>query len=213
MKLNKELTNRILNFYLLKFRSKGKKNVLDELPLPTVLNNIKKILFLILQFHRSGKRIMFIGLSPKPKIFISKFTSHIVIDSTIDLKDFLSKGLDCNLLNNTLLKSNSKRRIVKPDLLIVLSHYQNEILLTECFRLKVPFINYDFYSGLFRINSIKNISFSKVNNSNTLSFFEVCLLFLFKKIFKYPFTIPKLSVRTKSTKKLKTNNKYYAAKQ
>ena len=206
MKLNKEVTNKILNFYLLKFRSNGKKNVLNESSVKAVLNNIKKILFIILQFHRSGKRVMFIGLSPKTKLFISKFTNHIAIDSTIDLKDFLSKGLDYNSFNRILLKSNSNIKAVKPDLLVVLSHYQNDILLTECFRLKVPFINYDFYSGLFKINSIKSMSHVETSNSNILFFFEVCLLFLFKKIFKYPAISSKISVSEKSKKKLNRNN-------
>lgn len=200
MKLYKELSHKVLKIYLLKYNLDEKKSGLSETDLVSFLSNIKKTLFLILQFHRSGKRIMFLGLTDKTKLFLTKHTRHLTANSNIDLKDFISKGFDLTSLGN---KEFAKRRSLRlrPDLVVIVSHYQKEMLLKECLRLKLPFINYDSYSGFFELNSTDSQArvptFNNLPQTNSSYFFEICLLFLVKRIFKYPVNLKQKILKEK----------------
>ena len=201
MKLHTKLTQKILKFYLLKLSFNEKMNAVCEPSLFSFLNNIKKTLSLILQFHKSGGHIVFIGLTSKTKTFVTAHTQHRVLDSNIDLKEFVSKGFYLEALENNKSIIGIHNSKVKPDLLIVLTHYQKEMLVKECFRLKLPFVSYNLNSGLFDVNIISRASLLKedVNNNRTF-FFETCLMFLIKKVFNTSVAAGKQKVKTRYVK-------------
>lgn len=215
MKLYQEVSTKVLKIYLLKYNLNEKKSVLSENAVVSLLNNIKKTLFLILQFHKSGKRIMFVGLTSKTKLFLTKHTKHISVTSDIDLKDFISKGFYLNSLENKEF-SNQKVYKFRPDLVVLVSHYQKEMLLKECIRLKSPFIHYNFYSGFFELNSTarqrQNLTFNTLQQTDISYFFEICLLFLIKRIFKYPTACKQKTFKEKSTIRKLKNKHNYASK-
>lgn len=185
MKLHKEVTHKILKFYLLKFELNKKKGFLPKFVNFSFLSNIKKILFLILHYHKAGKDILFIGLTPRTEALVSRHTSHKAVSFNTDLKDFVSKGFYLNYLENKKVVKLTGFGGLKPDLVIVLDHTQKPLLLKECFRLKVPFAHYEPRSGLFKMNTINSNSIIESSTFSNLFFFESCLVFLIKKIFMH----------------------------
>ena len=147
-------------------------NVINESLLFSFLSNIKKTLFLILHFHKVGGRIVFIGLTPKTKSFVTVHTHHRVLDTNIDLKEFISNGFCLESLESSKPQTGSRSSKVKPDLLIILEHYQKEMLVKECFRLKLPFISYNSNSGLFDANTISKTRILKEDVGNNRTFFS-----------------------------------------
>ena len=206
MKLQKKLTQKILKFYALKLKFHEKKNFTNEDSLASYLKSIKKTLFLILQFHRTEKIILFVGLSPEVGDYITKFTNHVVINPSLDIKDFVSNGFCLYYLKRL---KNLKWTNLKPDLVVVSAHNQKEMLIKECLRKKMPFISYDNATERFNINSSKNFILDNSKKIQDISFFELSLVFMIKKLFKYPAGYKQKVSKAKSLVNIKKNKKNY----
>lgn len=195
MKLNKILPNQILKLFALKIKSHEKKFSFDYLQLTHFLSSVKKSLCLILQFHLSGKKIMFIGLSDNFYQLVSDGSNHCVTSTNSDLKDFVSNGFSLSNLyqvgdtrfNTSPGSEFAKKIVTRPDLIVILRHRQQQMLLKECLRLKLPFIFYNSSLEIFEINSVsRTLNNEHSIHSSQLSFFETCLRFLLHFFSRHP---------------------------
>lgn len=202
MKLKKFKSKQILKLFLLKSRGyennitnkKINEKVLTHTNLTKALTNFKKALQIIFKYHRSEKKILFIGLPKKLQFKINTLTKHVAVPESFDLQFFFSN----NNLNS--FKSDKKLKLTlnefevkdlflklkrKPDLLIFASENKNTIC--ESYRHKLPMIFFGCSKDLknvwiinsYRVPDIKN-NLSEILNQD---FFFASFNFLFK-VFK-----------------------------
>ena len=190
MKLNKTLSHKIFKFYLLKLKVSEQNSGSSNFNAAPFLTSLKKTLFLILQFHKSGKRILFVGFSEPLRNCINKSATHVSISPTTDLKGSISNGLHFSFIegisNRVPRKVSSPARLKrKPDLVVTLSHNQKNLLLKECLKQKIPFVSYSEKDGYIDINSLVKFGKKGTQSLYFKEFFEMCVLFLVNKIFKH----------------------------
>lgn len=202
MKLQKFKSKQILKLFLLKSRGyennitnkKINEKVLTHTNLTKTLTNLKKALQIIFKYHRSEKKILFIGLPKKLQFKINTLTKHVAVPESFDLQFFFSN----NNLNS--LKSDKNLKLTlnefevqdlflklkrKPDLLVFVTENKNAIY--ESYKHKLPMIFFGYSKDLknvwtinsYRVSDIKN-NLSEILNQDL---FFASFNFLFK-VFK-----------------------------
>lgn len=95
MKLKKIKFEQILKLHLLHSKAyehtlkKVQSGRLTEFNLTETLVNLKKALYVIFQFHKAKKRILFIGVPKTLEIKINRTTSHAAVPSNFNLQGVL----------------------------------------------------------------------------------------------------------------------------
>ena len=188
MKIKKFKFKQILKLHLLKSRIyeqfMKKNNSLVGLTLNQIINNLKKSLQIIFQYHQEEKRILFIGVPKKLEININKLTTHIAVSYNHNLQGMFSNNIgnfgvekesNKNLSNSTYLLP---KLFKKPDLVVFFCHKKAESVIQEISSSKIPLIILDDSKNF---NNIDSSTFIYDNN-----IYFISLNFLFKIIKNKP---------------------------
>jgi len=201
MKIKKFRSNQVLKLHLLKSRAyehitkENNSTLLTNSSLSQIVTNFKKALHIIFQYNQADKRVLFIGFPKKLELKINRRTKHVAVPSSTDLQGIFSN--DINRLKSVKSSKQSFSKInaailfpklsKKPDLVVLLTHYKKQMIITECFISKIPLIIFNDErdlssksSNYFTVQGIVNSS--SLTFQKTLFFFG--LNFLFKKVKK-----------------------------
>lgn len=197
MKIKRFKLKQILKLYLL--NSKAYQHLVKNkdssfyFNLITVVENFKKVLQIVYQFHYAKKKILFIGIPKNLELKINKLTSHLAVPSNFDLQGIFSsnnfkqvrsiKGINqpfSKLYLRSLLPKLSKR----PDLIVIFSCVKKQNIINESYVAKVPVIIFDaenvssdlLAKGSYKVESIGADSISVSDKS----MFFLGFNFLFK---------------------------------
>lgn len=195
MKIKKFKFKQLLKLHLIKLKAyeqpikKTNFNATIDTNLDQILADVKKALKIIFQYHRSNKRILFIGFPYKLELKINYSTKHVAVPYNFNIQGFISNNnvrfLSENRNSSRLwLKNHAKfllpKLTKKPDLIILFKHEKDRNIIMESWTAKIPVIvfksncdlrdlsNENFYTvgGDFKNISIisdKNIFFIGLN--------------------------------------------------
>lgn len=146
--------------------------------------NLKKILKIIFEYHKSNKTIIFIGFPFSSNynfmtlfnkynyIFLDKNTwvNGTLCNSPALVSHIKSKKIYRRLRKNNLVFLSQFNSLVKlkkkPDLIVLFDDFHSENLISECLKVKIPVISFVSTfkihpSTLFNVFFLENNSYSK----------------------------------------------------
>ena len=112
-------------------------NLLTSFSLTQAVNDFKKILYIIFQYHQADKKILFIGIPKKLELKINKLTKHVAVSNKFNLQGVIlnsikipkpeqkRKQLFSKAQPNLLLPKLFK----KPDLIVLFSHEKKQNIM------------------------------------------------------------------------------------
>lgn len=204
MKIKKLKFEQILKLHLLKSRVYEqfikKNNYLVGLTLTQIINNLKKSLQIVFQYHQSEKRILFIGVPKKLEVKINRLTNHMAVPYNHNLQGILSNNTNKfeikkeNNQNLFKLKSNDflPKLFKKPDLIVLFCSNKAQNIIQESYSSKTMLVildssknfndnwsnNFDNVPGNNEINDLRSICDKNL--------YSISLNFLFKIIKRTP---------------------------
>jgi len=194
MKIKKIKIHRLLKLNLLKskvYEQPIKKMKFDnfiDVNLNQIIVSIKKILQIIFQYHKTGKRILFLGLPCKLELKVNQSTKHVAVTKNLSIPGMIS---NCKSFKNygnsnqTWLKNSSKFLLPKLskrlDLIVLFDQDKNEKILSEAKIAKIPviFFGTNFESQSRALYSVKG-NFKRILTSCDKNVFFIGLSFLLK---------------------------------
>jgi len=193
MKIKRIKIHRLLKLNLLKSKvyeqpiKKMKSDSFIDVNLNQIIVGIKKILQIIFQYHKAGKRILFLGLPCKLELKVNQLTKHIAVTKNLIIPKMISNCKsfkNCGNSNQTWLKNSSKFLLPKLskrlDLIILFDQDKSEKILSEAKMAKIPviFFGTNFESQNRALYGVKG-NFKRILTSDKNVFF-IGLSFLFK---------------------------------
>lgn len=198
MKIKKFKLKQILKLYLLNSRTyensrkKTNSSLLLDFNLTQTISEFKKALYIIFEYHKTHKKILFIGMPKKLELKINKLTHHIAIDNNFDLRGIISNSFkksniikpEKKLFSKAYIKSLIPKLSKKPDLIVLLLNEKNQNILVESNVAKIPVITFASgdYSKIHLNKSFYNIENfgQKLTSTPEENIFYIGLNFLFK---------------------------------
>lgn len=139
------------------------------------LTNLKKTFSIIYQFNKLGKRILFVGTPKELNLKINKQTLHTSVSRRSNLHGVVSGRANYNLKD---VKKRHKHNLSpeelfpklkkKPDLVVLVAHSKQKILIQECLVAKVPLISFHFG----RVDSLLKHEYTVIT-ANEKKIFEI----------------------------------------
>lgn len=184
MKIKRVKVKQLLKLNLLKLKiydSFAKFDNNFDADLNRIVVSIKRILQIIFQYHKAGKRILFLGFPIKLELKINKLTKHIAVP-----KHYVVQGM---ISNQNFPKSSKNAEIFllpklskKLDLIVSLNHNKNETIISEAKTAKIPTIS--FSKNPTNLNSSYNVEgdFKNILNGPNKNVFSIGLNFLFTNL-------------------------------
>ena len=153
MKTKSFKSKQIIKLYLLKTRVfdnlvNQQTNRAVNLSLSRILVNFKRTFSITYQFTKMKKRILFVGGPKELNSKINKQTQHVAVSENSNLQGIISNRVDRS--SNPQCKSTFSIEDLfpklknKPDLVVLIGHPKQEVLIRECLMAKIPLII--FYS-------------------------------------------------------------------
>ena len=166
------------------------ENLIDS-TLNQIVLDIKKVLQIIFQYNRVGKRILFVGLPSKLELKINQYTKHVAVPKNFNAQGIISnpnlKSIqDSKNSNQIWLKSLSKFLLPKLakrlDLVILFDHEKSKTIFSEAEALKIPVVSFGTClisqnTASYRIEG----NFKNILTASDKNIFFVGLNFLFKR--------------------------------
>ena len=155
MKLNnnKIKTKQLLQLHIIKSKIyDNNTNSLDYLPninISKIVIKLKKSLQIIFNFHKKNKRILFIGIPKKIEKKINLETNHIALPKFYNVSGlFINKSVLKSLqLKNQIFKEHElftfSNLIYKPDLIVIFNSDNEQYIIKESYRSKIPIIKFN----------------------------------------------------------------------
>ena len=194
MKMKRIKIHRLLKLNLLKskvYEQPIKKMKFDnfiDVNLNQIIVSVKKILQIILQYHKTGKRILFLGLPCKLELKVNQSTKHVAVTKNFNIQGIISNYKSFKNYGNSnqvWLKNSSKfllpKLSKKLDLIVLFDQDKSEKVLSEAKMAKVPVI---FFGTSFELQNraLYNVkgNFKNILSGCDKNIFFIGLSFLFK---------------------------------
>ena len=161
MKMKMIKIHRLLKLNLLKskvYEQPIKKMKFDnfiDVNLNQIIVSIKKVLQIIFQYHKAGKRILFLGLPCKLELKVNQSTKHVAVTKNLNIQGIISNYKSFKNYENSnqaWLKNSSKfllpKLSKKLDLIVLFDQDKSEKILSEAKMAKIPVIFFGTNFGL-----------------------------------------------------------------
>jgi ribosomal protein S2 len=191
MKLKKFKFKQVLKLHLLNSKiyehgtKKGNSISLTDLNLTRTINDFKKSLNVIFEYHQLNKKILFVGLPPKLELKINQLTRHAAVGRNVELQSLLNNNLRSfklpkatkQLAFEDYFKLSLAKFSQKPDLIVLLAHEKKQKIIIENNLAKIPLIVFNS-SDCLKDNSFNGSYNITGFHENLVSNSEKTLLFL-----------------------------------
>lgn len=188
MKVKNFKSKQILKLHLLNSKTYEHviKNVssdfLTNFNLTKIMYDFKSFLNIIFEYHRSNKKILFVGLPQILESKVNRLTNHLAVNCNFELQNLTANNLVKLSKSSTtkdliLSKFLLSKLAQKPDLVVLLTHEKKQNFIIEKTLAKTPLIVFSLNND-FK-NYSQNICYNLTGFSEKLTVMsEKNLLFL-----------------------------------